>query len=85
MWAELLAVAGLAVNIAIGSIASNNRIQSLVAVLALEALAMPLSTLGEDLFGGEDYTTATGTALARRGLDDGGINNRCLRRGFSVY
>lgn len=55
-----------------------------MAVLALEALAMPLPALGEDLFGGEDYATATGTALTRRSLDDRGVDHRCLRRGFSV-
>lgn len=85
MGAELLAITGLAVNISVGSIACDDGVKRLVAVLAFEALAMPLPALGEDLFGGEDYATATGTALAWRGLDHSGVNHRCLRRGFSVF
>lgn len=83
--AELLAITGLAVNISVGSIACDDGVKRLVAVLAFEALAMPLPAFGEDLFGGEDYTTTTGTTLAWRGLNYSGIDHRCFRRGFSVF
>lgn len=50
-----------------------------MAVLAFKTFAMPRSSFGEDLFGGEYYTTTTGTTLAWRSLDRGGVDNRGLR------
>lgn len=84
MRAELLAVAGLAVHVSVGSVAGDDGVEGLVAVLALEALAMPLATLGKDLLGGEDYSTATRAPLAGRSLDDRGVDHGGLRRSVSV-
>jgi len=76
--APLLSVACLAVNIAVGTVACNDGIQGLPAVLALEALAMPWTTFGQDLLGGEYYATATGTTLTCGGLDNGSVDDRSL-------
>jgi len=65
----LLAVAGAAVDILIGTIAGIDRVQRLVAVLAVEALLVPLPALGELLLGGVDHATASGATLTRTGLD----------------
>lgn len=64
MWSPVLAVAGLAVDIIIRTIASDDRVQRLGAVMALVALAMPFTTLREDHFGSEDYTTAAWTTVS---------------------
>lgn len=74
----LLAVAGAAVDVAIGSIAGVDRVQGLVAVLAVEALLVPLATLRQLLLGGIDDATATRATLTGTGLDlvhlDGGTD-----------
>mgnify|MGYP005982049677 FL=1 len=76
MRAPLLAVASLTIDIAIGSVASDDRVQGLFAVLTLEAFAMPRSSFGEDLFRGEDDAAATRTALTWGSLDAGGVDHR---------
>lgn len=75
MWAPLLAIAGLAVDILIGAIASDDRIESLGAVLALETLAMPRTALGQHLLSGEYYAAAARAALAGWGLDLGSVDD----------
>lgn len=65
MWSPLLAIASVAIDIAIGTIAGIDRIQCLLAVSAIVALLVPLASLGELLLGGKDSATATGTTLAR--------------------
>lgn len=71
----LLAIASTAVDIPVRSIATNDRVQLLCAILALVALAMPLTTLGQDLLGREHNTTATRATLSGSGLDDGCIDD----------
>jgi len=81
MWSPLLAVAGAAVNITIGTITGIDRVQSLVAILAVEALLVPLPTLGKLLLRCVDHTAATWATLTRTGLDlvhiNGGTDLRC--------
>jgi hypothetical protein len=81
--APLFAVAGLTIDIAVGSVASDDGVKGLGAVLALETFTMPRSSLGEDLFGGEDYAAATGTTLAGWSLDARGVDNRGLGGGVT--
>ena len=45
MGTPLLAVAGLAVDLLIGTITSDDRVESLRTVVALEAFAMPFASL----------------------------------------
>lgn len=78
MWSPFLAVAGLAVDFAVGTVAGNDRVQSFGAVAALEALAMPLAALGQHLLSSEHHATATRAALARRRHDRSGVDQRCL-------
>lgn len=63
MWAPLFAIAGSTVNVLVGTIASNDRVKSLVAVIALKAFAMPLASLGKHLLGGKDSSATAGTTL----------------------
>lgn len=79
MRSPILAVARLAVDVVIGSVASDDRVQRLGAVMALVALAMPFPTLGQDHFGSEDYTTAAWTTLSGRSLDGRRISGKWLR------
>lgn len=78
MRTPLLAVASLAVDVLVRAITSDDRVQGLVAVFALEALAMPLATLGQNLLGSEHYTTAAGATLARGSLDLGSVDDSGL-------
>lgn len=75
MGSPFLAVAGLAVNIAIGTVASIDGVKSLGAVVALEALAMPRTAFGEDFFSSEHHASTTGASLAWRGLDTSGVDD----------
>lgn len=81
MGSPLLTVAGPAVDITIGTIAGIDRVQGLVAIFAVVALLVPLTTLGELLLGGKDSATATGATLTGTGLNpvylDGGTHLRC--------
>lgn len=77
MRAPLFTVACLTVNIPVRTVAGDDRVERFGAVLTFEAFTMPWTTFGENLFGGEDHTTATGTSLTGRCLyagriDDGG-------------
>jgi len=67
--AEELAVAGAAVDVAIGSIAGQDRVQWPVAVGADVALLVPHLALGQLLLGGEYGSSAPGTAFAVTGLN----------------
>jgi len=71
----LLPVTGLAVDVPIRSVTGDDRVQSLGAVAALEALPVPLAALGEHLFSCEDHAATAGAALARRGLDYRGVDH----------
>lgn len=75
MWAPLLAIAGSAVNVLIGTIASNDRVKGLVAVFALKAFAMPFASLGQHLLGGKDSTATTGTTLAGWCFDGSSVSH----------
>lgn len=83
MWTKLLSVAGLAVNITIRTIASNNWVQGLVAIMTLETLAMPLSSFSKDFFSSEYNSATTRTTFSWWSFDDCGINYRCLRRSIA--
>lgn len=75
MRSPLLAVAGLAVDVPVGPVARDDRVQGLGAVAALVALPVPLAALGEHLLGCEDHAATAGTALAGRGLDYRGVDH----------
>lgn len=76
MWAPFLAITGSTVYILVGTIASNDRVKSLVAVFALEAFAMPFASLGQHLLGGKDSATATGTTLTGWCFDGSSVSHR---------
>lgn len=78
VWSPFLAVAGLAVNVGVGAVASVDGVQRLGAVVALEALAMPLSSFGQDFFGSEHYPAAARTSLSRLCLDGSSIDDSSL-------
>lgn len=84
MRAPFLAVASLAVNLRFRSVASNDRIQCLRAVAALEALAMPFATLGQHQLGSEHNTSTSGATLAGGRLNGSGIDYRSLWCLFTV-
>lgn len=75
MRSPLFAVAGLAVNILVRTVARDDRVQSLGAVFALEALAMPCRAFSEHLFSCKYYATATWTTLAGKCHNTGSIND----------
>jgi hypothetical protein len=62
------------VDVLVGSIARDDRVEGLGAVFALEALAMPHRALGEHLFGGKDGTAAAWTALTLGRLNRGRVD-----------
>lgn len=78
MRSPLFAVASLAVDVTIGTIASVDGVQCLGAVLTLEAFTMPRATFGQDFFGCEDDTSATGASLTWWGLDASGVDDSNL-------
>lgn len=84
MRSPVLAVAGLAVDVVIRTVASDDRVQCLGAVMALVALAMPLTTLGQDHFSSEDYAAAAWTTVSGCSLDGRRIGGRWLRCEFAV-
>lgn len=84
MGSPFLAVAGLAVDIGVGSIASDDGVQGLSAVPALEAFAMPFTTFGQHLLCGKDDTAASRAALARGRLDSRGVDHCGSRRLFTI-
>lgn len=92
MRSPLLPVARLAVDVPVRTVAGDDRVQGLGAVMTLVALPVPLTTLGEHLLSGEDDTTAARAPLAGRGLDYCGVDHggawSCIaasRRNHSRY
>lgn len=75
MRSPFLAVAGLAIDVGVGSVASDDRVQGLCAVPTLKALAMPFATFSQHLFCGKDDTAATRAALARGCLDSRSVDH----------
>lgn len=69
MWSPSLAVARLAVDILVRTITGDDRVQRLGAIVALVALAMPISALRNHQLSGKDRSTAPGTTCARLRLD----------------
>lgn len=63
---ELLGIAALAVDVLIGRLAAQNRVEALLAGAALEALLVPAASACQHLFGGIDIAAASGTALTLR-------------------
>lgn len=78
MRSPLFAVASLAVDVTVWTVASDDRIEGLVAIVALEALAMPWATFSQNFFSCEDDTSATRAAFTWCGLNAGGVNDRDL-------
>lgn len=66
---EKLAVARSAVNLLVGSIAGQHRVERSMALGAVEAFLVPHSPLGKLLFGGEYHATATRATLTGWRLD----------------
>lgn len=79
MWPPFLAVTGPTVNVAIRTVAYDDRVERLGAIFALEAFAMPFASLGKHHFSGKDRTATTWTTLTRRGFNRGSVSDRCLR------
>lgn len=75
MGSPSLAVAGLAVDVLVRPVAGNYRVEGLGAVVTLEALPVPLATLGQHLLGGEHHAAAARTTLARGRLDAGRVHD----------
>lgn len=71
--AVALTVTGLAVDIAIGTIASQHRVKGTMTVGAVVALSVPHLALGQLLFGSKDGATATGATLTLRCLNRCGV------------
>lgn len=69
MRAPTLSIARLTVDILIRSIAGDNRIQCLCAVVALVTLSMPITSLGDDQLCGKDHATASRAARSRLSLN----------------
>lgn len=80
MGSPLLAIASLAVDLIVRTIARDNGVQSFGAVPTLEALPVPAPSLGEYLFRGEYYAATTWTSFSDWRLDllhiyDGGFGS----------
>lgn len=80
MGSPLLAIASLAVDLIVRTIARDNGVQSFGAVPTLEALSVPAPSLGENLFRGEYYAATTWTSFPDWRLDllhiyDGGFGS----------
>lgn len=73
MRSPFLAVARLAVDVTVRSIASDDRVERLRAVVTLEALSVPLAALRQHLLGGEHNAATAWAPLTRRRLDLGSI------------
>lgn len=71
--AVALAVAGLAVDVAIGTIASQNGVKGTMTVGAVVTLSVPHLALGQLLFGSKDGATATGATLSFGCLNGCGV------------
>lgn len=71
--AVVLAVAGLAVDLLVGAVAGQDRVQRAFALGAAEALLVPHGALGELLLGGVHHAAAAGAALALGSLDGRGV------------
>lgn len=66
---EELSVARTAMDLLVGPITRQRRVQWTLALRAAEALLVPHRSLGQLLFGGEHGATATWASLAGRRLD----------------
>lgn len=70
---EELSVARAAVDLLVGAIACQHRIQGSVTLGTIEALLVPHGALGELLFRGKYHAAATGATLPSWRLDRGRI------------
>lgn len=75
VWAPFLAITGSTVDVLVGTIASNDRVKSLVAVFALEAFAMPFASLGQHLLSGKDSAATAGTTLTGWCFDGSSVSH----------
>jgi len=71
--AVVLAVAGLAVDLLVGAVAGQDRVERTLALAAAEALLVPHAALGELLLGGVHHAAAAGTPLTLGRLDGRGV------------
>lgn len=60
---KFLGVAEFAVDVAVGTVASENRIQNTVTFVTVEARFVPHCSTGEHLLGSKDGSSASGTSL----------------------
>ena len=75
MRTPVLSVARLAVDVVVGTVTRNDRVQNFRAVMTLVALAMPIATLGDHQLSSKDHTPATRTSSAWFRLDLGRIDD----------
>lgn len=68
-------VASLAIDVFVGPVTGDDRVEGFGAIATLVAFPVPFATLCQHLLGGEHDATATWTTLARWGLDHGGVNH----------
>ena len=84
MRSPLLSVASLAVDVFVGPVAGDDRVESFAAVATLVAFPVPFAALREHLFSSEHHATATWTTFARRGLDYGGVDHGRTRSSIAT-
>ena len=84
MRSPFLSVASLAVDVFVGPVAGDDRVESFAAVVTLVAFPVPFAALCKHLFSSEYNATATWTTFARWGLDYGGVDHGCTRSSIAV-
>lgn len=83
MRSPFLSVAGFTVDVFVGPVACDDRVERFAAVVTLVALSVPFAALREHLLGGEHDAAATWTTFAGRGFDYGGVDHGCTRSGLA--
>lgn len=79
MRSPFLSVAGFTIDVFVGPVAGDDRVERFAAVVTLVALSVPFAALRKHLFGGEHDAAATWTTFAGRGFDYGGVDHGCTR------
>lgn len=79
MRSPFLSVAGFTIDVFVGPVAGDDRVERFAAVVTLVAFSVPFAALREHLFGGEHDAAATWTTFAGRGFDYGGVDHGCTR------
>lgn len=84
MRSPFLSVASLAVDVFVGPVTGDDRVESFAAVVTLVAFPVPFAALCKHLFSSEYNATTTWTTFARWGLDYGGVDHGCTRSSIAV-